>query len=92
MKARPLVGQPPKLVMPVKTLEAELRGARIHRGIRTPKKPSTWMTNTMLSMKGSFLARKELKMMQNPTIAITRSVPCQRSKWYVSRLSRTISP
>ena len=81
MKARPLVGQPPKLVKPVKTLEAELRGARIQRGIRIPKKPSTWMINTVLSTKGSFFARKELKRMQKATIAMTRSVPCQRSKW-----------
>lgn len=79
IKANPVVGQPPRFKNPVNTSEGSLRGAKIHRGMRTAKKPSRCIIRTIPSTMGSLLARNVLNMMQNAVMAMTRRVPCQFS-------------
>lgn len=80
IKARPVLLHPPRFKKPVNTSEAELRGAKTQRGMRTAKKPRIWIISTIPSTMGSRFARKVLKMMQNAVMAITRRVPCHCSK------------
>jgi len=77
--ARPIVGQLPPLVNSVKTVEASLRGAKTHNGIKMAKKPKRCRTRTNPSIIGSCFARKVLKTIAKKATAITSRVPYQRS-------------
>lgn len=64
----------------VKTVFASLIGASAQSGIMMMKRPATWRMSTNASTKGSFFARKVLKMTAKRAIAIVIRVPCHRSK------------
>ena len=75
----PVLLQPPAFENSVKTALAEFRGARIHKVITIAKNPRRCIMRTKHSIMGNLPAKNVLKMIANVIIAITKSVPCQRS-------------
>ena len=75
MKDTPVVVQPPPLSNSVNTIAAVFRGAKVHKVIVIAKRPKICMNKTNPSTRGSFLAKYELKRIENVATAIHKSVP-----------------